>query len=132
MPEIDVVVAVLAEMVEFAEAVETAVKFAVVDIVVERFAVVMAAAVAVELVAALKSPIDVPVMDRLENVHYRPDYPDVVSMTATQLVNHLAAVAAEQKVAYRFAGSMMQQFVLDSLGLVLAPTNAVAVMAVEI
>lgn len=93
-----------------------------VDIEVERFAVAMAVVVVVELVFGLKSVVDVPVTG--PDVHCRPDYLDAVTMT----VNHLA-VAVELKVVYR---SMMSQFDLDSLGLILAPTNIVAATVVEI
>lgn len=87
----------------------------------ERFAAAMPAAV--ELVFELNWAVDVPAMEL--DAHYRPDYPDAVPMTVAQLVNRLI-VAAAQTVAYRFAGSMMQRLVLDSLGLVLAPTSTVA------
>ena len=75
------------------------VKFALVDIVVEHFAVAMAAA-AVELVAGLELVV-VDVLAIALDVHYRSDYPDVVSRTVAQLVNHLAA-AVELKVVYQF------------------------------
>lgn len=96
----------------------------------ERFAAAMVAAVAVvvELVSALVLAIDVPLME--PDVHYRPDYPDAVSMTVAQPVNRYAAV--EPKVALGFAESMMQQLALDSLGLILAPMNTVEAIGVEI
>lgn len=77
------------------------VKFALVDIEVERFAVAMAAAV-VELVVGLElvAAADVPTKEL--SVHCRSDYPDAVPMTVAQRVNRLAVVAAELKVVYRF------------------------------
>lgn len=78
------------------------VKFALVDIEVERFEVAMAVAAAVVvLVVGLKLvAVDVPTMEL--SVHYRSDYPDAVSMTVAQRVNHLAVAAVELKVVYRF------------------------------
>lgn len=63
-------------------------------------AMAAAAAAVVELVVGLELvAVDVPTMEVF--VHYRPDYPDAVSMTVAQHLDHLAAVA-ELKVVYQF------------------------------